>query len=163
MNPSPNNTIQLRCDVSILRGQPQWVFFSTHLSQQVVISSTSDGFVVEENTNYSILRSDPGSSPSSLAGHYCCQASDGPGSLYLFAKCVQVITRPLKGELNASVHSSNFYCAPSTSVYLVMCVIGLQACSHLPYGRELLDFVNGHAKYSHAACMTLEPASVSTP
>ena len=108
VNPSPNSTIELRCEVDTLRGQPHWVFFAANQSQQVVIKSTSDLFVLEENATYSILRSRPGSSPASLEGLLCCLANDGFDSEDFFAKCVQLTTKPLKGETPCGSHYITF-------------------------------------------------------
>lgn len=118
VNPSPNNTIELRCEVDTLRGQPHWVFFAANQSQEVVrIKSTSDRFVLEENANYSILHSKTGSSTASLEGLLCCLASDGSDSEDFFAKCVQLTTKPLKGESTCSSHSNTFvFCADVCNV-----------------------------------------------
>lgn len=104
VNPSQNHTIELRCDVCMmmLLGRPHWIFFSGDQSQQFVINSTSDRFVIEENTTYVVVRGKAASSPASLEGLYCCVASDGPGIEDSIAKCVEVTTRPLKSEWSAS-------------------------------------------------------------
>lgn len=73
-----------------------------------MINSTSDRFVTEENTTYSVVRGKAASSPASLEGLYCCVASYGPGIHDSISKCVQVTRKPLKSEsvLPVTLHNN---------------------------------------------------------